>query len=351
MKKTLLLTTALIGTLSVLSTAQAEVKIGAHVKTAWKSMEGLANNDKSNSGFSQERQIDFSSSGTLNNGWAYKAGFSLEQDAGETGFDGGETNYLAFTSGNTTVQIGADSAPLNGDFNIVPRAGNAMNEEIGYSSTMSGLNFNTTLKYAQDLALNKAPAGVSVLQKFGGDHQVAVTFQPRSDDKMASSATSGTNDTAVSSASGKSVMSAAYYGSPVSGLNVYAEWEQAKKNSTDTRDGKIQALGFNYSMGSVKFGAEAMNYDLATGASTDTREYGVVFKLNDNATAGIGRTVTSGKTTAGVAEANKEKINYLQIGYNLGAVGTQFSYIDADNLGYASTADSKAVVLKLNTKF
>jgi hypothetical protein len=333
-----------------LGTAQAEIKIGGHVKTAWKSMDGLATVDKVNSGFSQERQLDFSSEGTLNNGLKYKAGFSLEQDAGETGFDGGEGNYVNITTGNTTIQLGADSAPLNGDFNIVPRAGNAMNEEIGYSSSASGNNFNTNLKYAQDLTLNKAPMGISVLQKFGGDHQVALTFAPRSDDKITGS-TGGTNDTSVSTASGKSVRSATYYGSPIANLNVFAEYQTQVKNGTETRDAKVQGIGFAYSMGSVKFGAEKVNYDLATGASTDTMEYGVVFKLSDNATAGVGRTVTEGKTTAGAAEAAKEKINYLQVGYNLGAIGTQLSYIDAENLGYSATQDAKAVVLKVNTKF
>jgi len=349
MKKTLLLTTALIGTLSILGTAQAEIKIGGHVKTAWKSMDGLATVDKKNSGFSQERQLDFSSEGTLNNGLKYKAGFSLEQDAGETGFDGAETNYVNITTGNTTIQLGADSAPLNGDFNIVPRAGNAMNEEIGYGSTMVGANFNSNLKYAQDLTLNKAPMALTVLQKFDGNHQVALTFAPRSDDKLAG--TSGTNDTAVSTASGKSVRSATYYGSPIANLNVFAEYQTQVKNGSETRDAKVQGIGFAYSMGSVKFGAEKVNYDLATGASTDTMEYGVVFKLSDNATAGIGRTVTEGKNTSGAAEAAKEKINYLQVGYNLGAIGTQLSYIDAENLGYSATQDAKAVVLKINTKF
>ena len=61
-------------------------------------------------------------------------------------------------------------------------------------------------------------------------------------------------------------------------------------------------------------------------------EFGVVMKLSYNATAGIGRTVTEGTKANGTSEAAKEKINYLQVCYNLGAIGTQLSYIDADNL-------------------
>jgi len=65
---------------------------------------------------------------------------------------------------------------------------------------------------------------------------------------------------------------------------------------------------------------------------------------------GIGQTTAEVKTAAGVT-GNEEKINYLQIGYNLGAIGTQLSYIDTSDLGGISTQDPKALVLKVNTKF
>ena len=344
MKKTLLLTTALIGALSILGSAQAEIKVGGHVKLAYKSMEGFGA-ARSNSGFSQERQLDFKSEGTLNNGMKYAAGFSLEQDGGETGFDGGETNYVSLISGNTTISVGADSAPLNGDFNIVPRAGNAMNEEIGYSSSHpSGTAYNTQLKFAQDATFTKAPTVISVLQKFDGG-AIAIGFAPRSDDKLTAP------DTGVSDDSGKSAHYVAYSGKPVANLNVYAEYSAQDKNGTQLQDGKAQSLGFNYTIGSVKIGAERADYEATDKTEKEMTEFGVVMKLSDNATAGIGRTVTEGTKANGTSEAAKEKVNYLQVGYNLGAIGTQLSYIDADNLGYVATQDAKAVVFKINTKF
>ena len=344
MKKTLLLTTALIGALSILGSAQAEIKVGGHVKLAYKSMEGFGA-AKSNSGFSQERQLDFKSEGTLNNGMKYAAGFSLEQDGGETGFDGGETNYVRLISGNTTIAVGGDSAPLNGDFNIVPRAGNAMNEEIGNTATPGAANtIDTKLKFAQDATFTKAPTVVSVMQKFNGG-AIAIGFAPRSDDKLNS------GDTQVADHDGKSAHYVAYSGQPVANLNVYAEYSAQDKNSTNLQDGKAQSLGFNYTIGSVKIGAERADFEALDKTEKEMTEFGVVMKLSDNATAGIGRTVTEGTKANGTSEAAKEKINYLQVGYNLGAIGTQLSYIDADNLGYAATQDAKAVVFKINTKF
>ena len=345
MKKTLLLTTALIGTLSILGTAQAEITVGGHVKLAYKSMEGFGTGARASSGFNQERQLDFKSAGALNNGWNYAAGFSLEQDGGETGFDGSETNYVSFINGNTTISVGADSAPLNGDYNIVPRAGNAMNEEIGNAAS-AGTNgtIDTKLKFAQDATYTKAPTVVSVMQKFDGG-AIAIGYAPRSDDKLNS------GDTQVTSASGKPAHYVAYAGKPVANLDVYAEYSAQAKNGADLQDGKAQSLGFAYTIGAVKFGAERANVDNVAGTETEMTELGAVMKLSDKATIGIGRTSTEGKTAAGANEAAKEKITYLQVGYNLGAIGTQLSYIDADNLGYVATQDSKAVVLKINTKF
>ena len=69
MKKTLLLTTALVGAVSIIGSANVEVKIGAGVKTNYKSFERSSTGSASQSGWSQERQIDLSSTGDLNNGW------------------------------------------------------------------------------------------------------------------------------------------------------------------------------------------------------------------------------------------------------------------------------------------
>jgi hypothetical protein len=334
MKKTLLLTTALIGTLSILGTAQAEMKIGGGVKTAWKSAESVTATGPATSGFSQERQIDFSSSGTLNNGMKYAAGFSMEQDGGQAGFDGGEGNYVNVTSGSTTVELGNDHAPLNGDFNIVPRAGNAMNEEIG---SLSGLQYN------QGTGTIKESMGIAVLQKFTGG-AVSLNYVPKVGSKAE------TADTTVNATTGANGYEVSYFGQPVSGLDVFLNYATADKDAA-AKDAKTQSAGVAYSVGSLKFGIEKANNDLNTGAETNTLEYGVVFKMSDNATVGIGHTTTEGKTVAGADEAAKEKINYLQVGYNLGAIGTQLSYIDADNLGYVATQDSKVLVLKVNTKF
>ena len=334
MKKTLLLTTALIGTLSVLGTANAEIKIGGGVKTAWKSAESKTTTGAAESGFSQERQIDFSSSGTLNNGMKYNAGFSMEQDAEDTKFDGGEGNYVSVTSGSTTFELGNDHIALNSDYNIVPRAGNAINEEIG---TYGGLLF------AQDGGKLKESMGLGVVQEIPTG-KVMLNYYPK-----AQTTAIAQGDTKVANDLGTSGYEVAYGGKPMANLDVFANYRTRGKDGVETEDFKGKKAGFAYGLGSAKFGYEYATHE-TNGAETKMSEIGVVFKLSDNASMGIGQTKAELKTAAGVTGL-EEKVNYLQIGYNLGAIGTQLSYIDTSDLGGNAAVDPKVLVLKVNTKF
>ena len=364
MKKTLLLTTALIGTLSVLNSAQAELKIGAHVKTAWKSMEGTTATSPSTSGFSQERQIDLSTSGTLSNGMKYAAGFSLEQDGSQASFDGSEGNYVNVSFGNTTIELGNDHI-LNGDYNIVPRAGNALNEEI-----------DGKLDYGQNVGTIKESMGLGVVQKIDGMGALAINFVPKVSQSVTaykqangtvSNATTASDtaikaenaDTAVAGDIGKSGYELMFAGDlGVKGLNVALNYVSANFDGTNTnaaaahtKDQKVVGYGFSYTTGAVSFGAEKVNAELFAGDEKDMLEVGVVFKASDSVSIGVGRTKTEYTAVGGVKDPDEETINYLQVGYNLGAIGTQFSYISGSDMKHVANVDQKAYVFKVNTKF
>jgi hypothetical protein len=360
MKKTLLLTTALIGTLSVLNSAQAELKIGAHVKTAWKSMEGTSSGAPTTSGFSQERQIDLSTSGTLSNGMKYAAGFSLEQDGSQASFDGSEGNYVNVSFGNTTVELGNDHI-LNGDYNIVPRAGNALNEEI-----------DGKLDYGQNVGTIKESMGLGVVQKMDGIGTLAVNFVPKVSQKSTTvkadsasttstdaSVKAGTDDTKVAGDIGKPGYELMFAGDlGVKGLNVALNYVSASFDGTNnnaagahTKDQKVVGYGLSYTTGAVSFGAEKVNAELFAGDEKDMLEVGVVFKASDSVSIGVGRTKTEYTAVGGTKDPDEETINYLQVGYNLGAIGTQFSYISGSDMKHAAGVDQKAYVFKVNTKF
>lgn len=347
MKKTLLLTTALIGTLSVLGSAQAETKITGELKMTYKSAEGFATGARSNSGFTSERQINFSNTGTLNNGLKYATGFSLEQDGNEDGkgttdtlnaaIDGTEGNYFNIISGNTTFTVGMDHI-LNGDYAIVPRAGAPMNEEItgiGGTATTSTRGTRVGLQYSQSLGDNNEEMGVGVVQTIPSVGTIAVNYVPRSDDKA------NTADTAISTAAGTNAYSMTFVGDlGVPGLQVMLERAETTKNGTEVSDEKNNGYGARYTMGNFSIGAEMQKFTDVTNAETETKEIGLAYKINDNATVGIGRIKTEGKTAAGVSEASDEEIDYLQIGYNLGGISTQLSVVNADNIGFNNAQDA-----------
>jgi len=353
MKKTLLLTTALIGTLSVLGTAQAETKISGELKMTYKSSEATAANLKTNSGFTSERQINFSNTGTLNNGLAYATGFSLEIEDGAAAnhdVDGGEGTYFNIISGNTTVTLGMDHI-LNGDYAIVPRAGSPMNEEIGSignTATVSRAGATPTgLQYSQSLGDNNEAMGLGVVQKIPSVGTLAVNFVPKADDKAFA------GDTKINTASvGKSAYSLFFVGDlGVPGLLVSAERNVTEKNTDNLTDEKSTGFGARYTMGNFSIGAERQNFEDVTKAETETTEFGITYKINDKASVGVGRVVTEGETAAGVSRANDEEIDYLQIGYNLGGFSTQVSVIDANNIAYDRTQDSTTYVFKIASKF
>jgi len=357
MKKTLLLTTALIGNLLILGSVQAQTTITGELKMAYKSVEGFATGSKTNSGFTSERQINFANKGKLNNGLDYVAGFSLEQDGNEDGgsasdrkaIDGTEGNYFNIISGNTTITLGMDHI-LNGDYAIVPRVGAPMNEEIGVigGTTVVRTDSRAGLQYSQSLGDNNEFMGLGVVQKIpqiGGT--LAVNFVPRVDDAAQ------TADTAVPvTAVGKSAYSVFFVGDlGVKGLQVALERAQNEKNGANLTDPKVTAFGASYTMGDFSFGAERQKFIDGTKAETETTEFGLTYKINNNASAGIGRIVTEGKTSTGAAKTSDEEIQYLQIGYNLGGFATQLSYIDAENVGYTAANDAQAFVAKIIAKF
>jgi hypothetical protein len=361
MKKTLLLTTALIGSL-LIGSAQAQTTITGELKMAYKSTEGFAAGAATNSGFTSERQINIASKGKLNNGLDYAAGFSLEQDGNEdgkgthttgtdaslnAGIDGKEGNYFNIISGNTTVTLGMDHI-LNGDYAIVPRAGAPINEEIGnLGGTPARTATRTGLQYAQSLGDNNESMGLGVIQTIPSVGRLAVNFVPRADDNAQ------TADTVIpTSATGKSAYSLFFVGDlGVKGLQVALERAQNEKNGSNATDPKVTAFGASYTMGDFSFGAERQKFIDGSKAETETTEFGLTYKINNNASAGIGTIKTEGKNTSGADLGNDEEIKYLQIGYNLGGFSTQLSVIDAENIAFTSTQDAKSYVFKIATKF
>jgi hypothetical protein len=157
----------------------------------------------------------------------------------------------------------------------------------------------------------------------------------------------------VPTQAGKGAYELTYFGTVpgVKGLSTNLGYNVAKKNGTDTQDQKLKLYSFTYAIDQFAVGVEKRDAELATGAEQDSMEYSLSYKMSPNASVGVGRIITEGKTTAGADRANKEAINYVQVGYNLGAIYTTLNYVDAENIAYDATQDGKAWIANFGVKF
>jgi len=98
-------------------------------------------------------------------------------------------------------------------------------------------------------------------------------------------------------------------------------------------------------------GIDKRDAELSDNAEQDSMEYLVSYKISPNTSVGLGKIVTEGKNASGVSYSTKEQINYVQVGYSLGAIYGALNYVDAENIAYSSTQDGKAWVANFGVKF
>ena len=135
MKNKLLITSALVGALAIAGSAVAETKITGGVSYTYVAISSDTVG-ASAQGYGSEVQLDIANSGDLNvGGLKYKAGFSMEQDGGQTAGDWGEGNYFSVVSGKTEFMFNRDKAP-NLSQSATPRVGQMLNTQ-GAGTTFS----------------------------------------------------------------------------------------------------------------------------------------------------------------------------------------------------------------------
>jgi hypothetical protein len=188
--------------------------------------------------------------------------------------------------------------------------------------------------------------GLGIVQNVGTGN-ASFNFIPRTDDSANAA------DTGMPVGVGKGAYELTYFGTVpgVKGLSTNLAYNVARKNGADTQDQKLKLYSFTYAIDQFAVGVEKRDAELATGAEQDSMEYSLSYKMSPNASVGVGRIITEGKTTAGADRANKEEINYVQVGYNLGAIYTTLNYVDAENIAYSATQDGKAWIANFGVKF
>jgi len=340
MKNKLLLSSALVGSLVASSIAMAETKITGSMDISY-TARSAQSTGASDSGFGRETQINVSNSGELSNGLGYSAGFSLEMDGGGTAKNN-ENVYLDVKAGDITFTVGVDHIS-NMDSSAVPRVSAPANS-IAVSSTQLSYNQGASFFTAGNTDQTHVKESMGIGATMGG---FIVYYTPELGN------VGGANDS-FTAGSGGSAYQVMYKGNAgVEGLNLNVGVQGADKaaESTYTAQRSVDntQISASYNFGQVSVGAgriSAENGSSATKVERDTNDFGITYAVNDQVSVGINHAVTDV-----TGAANDEKVTMVQLGYNLGAVGVVFSYLDIENVEGANNTDDSIGSVRIATKF
>jgi hypothetical protein len=357
MKKTLLVTSALVGLVASSAVAQTTVTGSLDIISRHTSFDGTAaTKQKADTYLGRESQINIQNKGKLNvGGLDYAAGFSLEFDGGQTTAEGSSANtsisnenlYIDIinASSATTLTVGIDH--IQNSKNTGLKTVTDFIDDVGAGVLSTNLI---------DLgAKTKEFMGVGITQGLGASNLTASYFYaPNASNLGGGDTGSATNSTADNAAYEYGVKGNDVFG--VKGLALEYWKNNRKKDDTATTvdsDGKKYSVNYTYgafTVGAIDAKTTNGTYSQTANVVNDTRLYSVSYAVNKD----ISLSAITGKTditSAGVATAEDETYKAVQVGYNLGPVGVAAAYSQVQDLAGSPDQDAKQLSIRLSTKF
>jgi hypothetical protein len=342
--KKLLLTTALIGSTLVAGNAIAQTTVSGNLNISYKAMSVKPTTATSGRGFGNEQQINIQNKGKLNNGLDYAAGFSIENDAAQTGTLFNENVYIDFISGNTTVTIGQDHIQ-NIDRSTSTLIG-------GMEAGDLALGNSTGTAASQSIFLTAPGAdpaqayGVGIIQTIPSFGKLSALYVPSN---SAQGNTTGGDKTF--NEGDVAAYEIGFNGNVgVKGLNVNLFRNQATKNTPvgDVEARKGDNYGLSYNFGTVTVGYDRKKDHSVTGTADITQDgFGIAYAATPNLSLAANYTKAD-KEGANLVDA---KAKTVTLGYNLGAVSLFATYSQLENITGTSGADRDVVYLAARTSF
>ena len=354
MKNKLLLSSALLGSLVIGSSAYSQTTVTGNLSLSYKSLGGYTVSSATSSGrsFGRESQINIQNKGKLNNGMDYAAGFSLENDGGQESDISNENVFIDFISGDTTLSIGLDHIQ-----NTNRTLGNFVGNDA--SDLATGNNYATaaiTSGFIQSAGKDVHQSmGAGVVQKtpIGS---ISAFYTPTvgntgSDNEVGNK--TGAATTTLES-DRESAFEFGFVGNlGVKGLTAHAFYNEEGKNVGQARDTKGTNIGVAYNFGQITAGytrKENENPGTTAAAGTDLTqdEFGIAFAATPNVTLAANYT----KSDSSAASSVDAKSKSVAVGYNLGPVAIIAQYAKQENItNTTSTGDVDVAFIKINTNF
>jgi hypothetical protein len=408
MKNKLLLSSALVSGMIVGGSAIAQTSYNSdgvsgsldiHYRTQSNSAE-IYSNDQ----MGRETQLNIGKAGKLNNGWDYKAGFSLEFDGNVrnpvAGQQTADTNRavtasisLAACASNTLTATSVSiTAATQG------REANSISNENVYIDLINAAS-GTTLTFGVDHIQNvtqtavpqvmgntidnvavgigaratntmganpKENIGFGILQNLGSTGiTVSALYTPTGGDF--GSTDQGSLTHIRDAGARNSAYEVGFRGQDtlgVKGLTTRAFMNKEKNSTSTDVDLKGSSYGIGYVSGDFGFGVEQHKQNRIVGAAVTTststiipiatngdldlkiRTYGVTYSVSPNVTIGAVRLKTDATSLAA-----DETIDSFQLGYNLGPVAIVGAYSRGSDVNNVAGNDVKEGAIRLSTKF
>jgi outer membrane protein OmpU len=328
MKKTMILTTALVSMLAV--SANAELKIAGSIETTYGSKEAPAVSGTPTSydgnAIGQETKFEFNHTKDLVGGWTSKLDMEVMEVAGTVA-----DTEITISNGDTSFFISKDGGSIH-DNNVVP---GAYNSQPADNASNSGVDLSKgTIHGVQNFGL---------AQKIDGFGKVELRYAP---DHTASN-TAGDKATGSGGGSGMEYGFSGNLG--VDGLSV-ALSRAVDKNAVDTIDGDESTMfGVAYNFGQFAVGASQNQYDVSgTNNDEDHTLYGVTFAASDSLTLGVSYAELEYESSSITAD---EETTQFEAAYNLGGATVAFSYQQTENDGGTAGKDGDAYSITYKQSF
>jgi hypothetical protein len=406
MKNKLLLSSALVSGMIVGGSAIAQTSYNTDGVTGSLDLHYRSQSNSatifSNDQMGRETQLNMGKSGKLNNGWDYRAGFSLEFDGnvrntaiGQQTADANRAvtasiSLAACASNTLTATSVSITAATQG------REANSISNENVYIDLINAAS-GTTLTFGVDHIQNvtqtavpqvmgntidnvavgigaratntmganpKENIGFGILQSLGSSGITASALYTPSGGDFGSTDQGGLahqRDGVRNSAYEIGLRGADTFG--VKGLTTRAFMNKEKASTSGSIDLKGSSYGIGYVTGAFGVGIEEHKQNRLAGASTTAvtglvpevsgtadldlkvRTIGLTYAVSPNVTIGAVRLTTDAETLV------DESIDSFQIGYNLGPVAIVGAYSRGSDVNNVAGNDVKEGAIRLSTRF
>lgn len=331
--------------------SHAQTTVGGNMRIGLKGTKSANYAIGSGTLFTKETQINIANKGALNiAGVTYAAGFSIENDGGDSGAAAThfENNYIDFinASTGTTITFSSDHLkPSDVEFHDIIAGPQNLGHATAFAASLStGVGSDTFYNETIAGKGKKEGFGAGIMQDIGTFGRFNFIYQPDSGaialgDTGAGTMSAGSNTNSFYDTSFRGSLG-------VKGLDVVVAMNKIEGQGTD-KDIKFDTQGIKYNMGQFTVGLQRADgtYN-TTGHTMKSKELGLAYAATKDLSIGYSLIKVDESQTS-----PEEKSQGITVGYSLGPVSVTAIAAKVENAKGVETSDGKAFIVNLGAAF